>query len=164
MSQCLWWKWFVRQRQRQEAGIMAQVITTLGTPSPPPLAILSSKAINWSNCQDRTTDGAFQAPYLTNIGIFAVIYTNDHQKNNSNEYCSFIFPTESPVATWPARCLARKEFWLFVLPINGSGHWLIETFPFTFIYQNIHKISFAWCGQKLSRYVSHSLNKIDKYE
>ena len=28
----------------------------------------------------------------------------------ANKYCCFIFPTESPVATWPARCLARKEF------------------------------------------------------
>ena len=96
MSQCLWWKWFVRQRQRQEAGIMAQVITTLGTPSPPPLAILSSKAINWSNCLDRTTDGAtfrsFQPPYFTNIGIFAVIYTNDHQKNNSKQILLLYIP------------------------------------------------------------------------
>ena len=86
----------MRQRQRQEAGIMAQVITTLGTPSPPPLAILSSKAINWSNCQDRTTDGAtfrpFQPPYLTNIGIFAVIYTNDHQKNNSKQILLLYIP------------------------------------------------------------------------
>ena len=35
---------------------------------------------------------SFQAPYLTNIGIFAVIYTNDHQKNNSKQILLLYIP------------------------------------------------------------------------
>ena len=46
-------------------------------------------------------------------------------------------PSPDIIRSGSTLCLARKEFWLFVLPINGSGHWLIDTFPFTFIYQNI---------------------------
>ena len=47
------------------------------------------------------------------------------------------WPMIQPRMTSYLLCLlATKIFGLFVLSINGSGHWLIDSFPFTFILSN----------------------------